>query len=114
MIRAASRNKCEFNSECKKSTMSYVEKSLVPGEYSVVSDAAIMDGAAGPLLVSVVLAVIRRGMLAELVRQGRQGCWRALRDCVCTRRSLAGVLMIVVRSRPLRLGLARRNATEMA
>ena len=32
MIRAASRDKCEFDARRRRTKMSYVEKSLVPGE----------------------------------------------------------------------------------
>ena len=116
MIRAASRNKREFGTTGREGlTMSYAEKSLVPGETLLYQTRHHWMVLLGPLLISVVLAGLGVGCLAELVaaKEGR-GMLVGVSETGVHATQIAGVLLIVVAIAILAFGLAKRNATEMA
>jgi uncharacterized membrane protein YdbT with pleckstrin-like domain len=116
MIRAASRNKREFGITGREGlAMSYAEKSLVPGETLLYQTRHHWMVLLGPLLISVVLAGLGVGCLAELVaaKQGR-GMLVGVSETGVHATQIAGVLLIVVAIAILAFGLAKRNATEMA
>jgi uncharacterized membrane protein YdbT with pleckstrin-like domain len=95
--------------------MSYAEKSLVPGETLLYQTRHHWMVLLGPLLISVVLAGLGVGCLAELVaaKEGR-GMLVGVSETGVHATQIAGVLLIVVAIAILAFGLAKRNATEMA
>jgi uncharacterized membrane protein YdbT with pleckstrin-like domain len=95
--------------------MSYAEKSLVPGETLLYETRHHWIVLLGPLLISVVLAGLGVGCLAELVaaKEGR-GMLVGVSETGVHATQIAGVLLIVVAIAILAFGLAKRNATEMA
>jgi uncharacterized membrane protein YdbT with pleckstrin-like domain len=116
MIRAASRNKREFGTTGREGlTMSYAEKSLVPGETLLYQTRHHWMVLLGPLLISVVLAGLGVGCLAELVaaKEGK-GMLVGVSETGVHATQIAGALLIVVAIAILAFGLAKRNATEMA
>jgi uncharacterized membrane protein YdbT with pleckstrin-like domain len=116
MIRAASRNKREFVATGGEGlTMSYAEKSLVPGETLLYQTRHHWMVLLGPLLIGVVLAGLGVGCLAELVaaKEGK-GMLVGVSETGVHATQIAGALLIVVAIAILAFGLAKRNATEMA
>jgi uncharacterized membrane protein YdbT with pleckstrin-like domain len=95
--------------------MSYVEKSLVPGETLLYQTRHHWSVLLGPLLISVVLAALGIGCLAELVA-GREnkGMLVGASAMSVHATEFAAVLLIVVAIAIFAFGLAKRNATEMA
>ncbi len=95
--------------------MSYVEKSLVPGETLLYQTRHHWMVLLGPLLASVVLAGLGVGCLGEVVagREGK-GMLVGVSDSGVHATEIAGAVLIVVAVTILAFGLAKRNATEMA
>jgi uncharacterized membrane protein YdbT with pleckstrin-like domain len=95
--------------------MSYVEKSLVPGETLLYQTRHHWSVLLGPLLLSVVFATLGVGCLAELVAaRENQGLLVGASEMSVHATEFGGVLLIVVAIAIFAFGLAKRNATEMA
>jgi uncharacterized membrane protein YdbT with pleckstrin-like domain len=95
--------------------MSYVEKSLVPGETLLYQTRHHWMVLLGPLLISVLFAALGVGCLAELVaaKEGK-GMLVGVSENSVHATEFAGVLLVVVAIAVFAFGLAKRNATEMA
>jgi uncharacterized membrane protein YdbT with pleckstrin-like domain len=95
--------------------MSYVEKSLVPGETLLYETRHHWLVLLGPALVSVVLAALGVGCLAELVAaKDGKGMLVGASEMEVHATEFGGVLLIVAAIAVFAFGLAKRNATEMA
>src|ERR1700732_2551191 len=98
MIRAASRNKCEFvgSPAARGSTMSYAQKSLVPGETLLYETRHHWSVLLGPLVISAGLAALGVGCLAEIVaaKEGK-GALVGVSAAGYHATELGGVLFIV-------------------
>jgi uncharacterized membrane protein YdbT with pleckstrin-like domain len=95
--------------------MSYVEKSLVPGETLLYETRHHWLVLLGPALVSVVLAALGAGCLAELVAaKDGKGMLVGASEMEVHATEFGGVLLIVAAIAVFAFGLAKRNATEMA
>jgi uncharacterized membrane protein YdbT with pleckstrin-like domain len=95
--------------------MSYVEKSLVPGETLLYQTRHHWMVLLGPLLISALFAALGVGCLAELVaaKEGK-GMLVGVSENSVHATEFAGVLLVVVAIAVFAFGLAKRNATEMA
>jgi uncharacterized membrane protein YdbT with pleckstrin-like domain len=95
--------------------MSYVEKSLVPGETLLYQTRHHWMVLLGPLLISALFAALGVGCLGELVaaKEGK-GMLAGVSENSVHATEFAGVLLIVVAIAVFAFGLAKRNATEMA
>jgi uncharacterized membrane protein YdbT with pleckstrin-like domain len=95
--------------------MSYAQKSLVPGETLLYETRHHWSVLLGPLVISVVLAALGVGCLAEIVaaREGK-GALVGASAAAFHATELGGVLFIVAAIAVFAYGLAKRNATEMA
>ena len=95
--------------------MSYVEKSLVPGETLLYETRHHWLVLLGPALVSVVLAALGAGCLAESVAaKDGKGMLVGASEMEVHATEFGGVLLIVAAIAVFAFGLAKRNATEMA
>ena len=95
--------------------MSYVEKSLVPAETLLYETRHHWLVLLGPALVSVVLAALGAGCLAELVAaKDGKGMLVGASEMEVHATEFGGVLLIVAAIAVFAFGLAKRNATEMA
>jgi uncharacterized membrane protein YdbT with pleckstrin-like domain len=116
MIRAAFRNKLEFFG-ClrRRMKMSYVEKSLVPGETLLYQTRHHWMVLIGPALMGLVFAVLAVGLLAESIaaRNGK-GMAAGASSAGIEGMIVFGVFLLVVAIVMLAYGIAKRNATEMA
>lgn len=95
--------------------MSYVKKSLVPGETLLYDTRHHWMVLIGPLLLSLLLVVLGLGCLTEFV-EARNGAGQVA-DATVTEQHLigvAGIVLLVVSIGVFAWGLAKRNATEMA
>ena len=95
--------------------MSYVRKSLVPGETLMYDTRHHWIVLLGPLLLFVVLAAVGLACFAEVVaaRQGRGFLLDAPLNEIHAFEA-AGVVSIVIALAALIWGFTKRNATEMA
>ena len=95
--------------------MSYVEKSLVPGETLLYQTRHHWMVLLGPLLISALFAALGVGCLAEFVaaKEGK-GMLVGVSENSVHATEFAGVLLVVVAIAVFAFGLAKRNATEMA
>jgi uncharacterized membrane protein YdbT with pleckstrin-like domain len=95
--------------------MSYVERSLVPGETLLYETRHHWLVLIGPLLVSVVLAALAVGLLAEAF-QAKNGKGLAVGASVTEIHAMeiGAVVLLVVAIATFVYGIAKRNATEMA
>ena len=95
--------------------MSYVQKSLVPGETLLYQTRHHWMVLLGPLLISALFAALGVGCLAELVaaKEGK-GMLVGVSENSVHATEFTGVLLIVVAIAVFAFGLAKRNATEMA
>ena len=95
--------------------MSYVEKSLVPGETLLYQTRHHWMVLLGPLFISVLFAASGVACLAELVaaKEGK-GMLVGVSENSVHATEFAGVLLVVVAIAVFAFGLAKRNATEMA
>ena len=95
--------------------MSYVEKSLVPGETLLYQTRHHWMVLLGPLLISALFAALGVACLAELVaaKEGK-GMLVGVSENSVHATEFAGVLLVVVAIAVFAFGLAKRNATEMA
>ena len=95
--------------------MSYVEKSLVPGETLLYQTRHHWMVLLGPLLISVLFAALGVGCLAELVaaKEGK-GMLVGVSENSVRATEFGGVLLVVAAIAVFAFGLAKRNATEMA
>ena len=95
--------------------MSYVEKSLVPGETLLYQTRHHWMVLLGPLFISVLFAALGVACLAELVaaKEGK-GMLVGVSENSVHATEFAGVLLVVVAIAVFAFGLAKRNATEMA
>jgi uncharacterized membrane protein YdbT with pleckstrin-like domain len=95
--------------------MSYVQRSLVPGETLLYETRHHWMVLLGPLFLALVFAGLAAGCLAEVV-EGRQGKG-LLRDAAplsVHATEIAAVVLMVIAIAVLGYGVAKRNATEMA
>ena len=95
--------------------MSYVRKSLVPGETLMYDTRHHWIVLIGPLLLFVVLAALGLGCFGEVVaaREGRGFLVDAPLNEIHAF-EMAGVVLIVIALVALIWGFTKRNATEMA
>ena len=95
--------------------MSYVEKSLVPGETLLYETRHHWMVLLGPLLMSLVLAVLGVGCFAEVIaaKEGK-GVAVGISAIGVHAMEVVGVLVIVAAIATFAYGVAKRNATEMA
>jgi uncharacterized membrane protein YdbT with pleckstrin-like domain len=95
--------------------MSYVRKSLVPGETLMYDTRHHWIVLLGPLLMSLVLAALGIGCLGEVVaaREGRGFLVDAPANEMHAA-EIAGIVLIVIAVVALIWGLTKRSATEMA
>jgi uncharacterized membrane protein YdbT with pleckstrin-like domain len=95
--------------------MSYVEKSLVPGETLLYQTRHHWMVLLGPLLTSLVLAVLAVGLLVESMdaRKGR-GVAAGASATGVQAMTLVGVFLLTGAIATFAYGVAKRNATEMA
>jgi uncharacterized membrane protein YdbT with pleckstrin-like domain len=95
--------------------MSYVEKNLVPGETLLYQTRHHWSVLLGPLLLSLLLAGLGVGCMAELIaaREGK-GALAGASSTSLHATELGGILLIVAAIAIFAFGLAKRNATEMA
>ncbi len=95
--------------------MSYVKKSLVPGETLLYDTRHHWMVLIGPLLLSLLLVALGLGCLTELV-EARNGAGYVA-DAPVTKQHMigvAGIVLVVIAIGVFAWGLAKRNATEMA
>jgi len=95
--------------------MSYVEKSLVPGETLLYQTRHHWILLLGPLGMSVVLVTLAAGLLVESIaaRNGKGMVARASSGGIHAM-DFAAMLLVVIAIGVFAYGLAKRNATEMA
>jgi uncharacterized membrane protein YdbT with pleckstrin-like domain len=95
--------------------MSYVEKSLVPGETLLYQTRHHWMMLIGPLLLSLVLAVLGVVCLGEVLA-AKQGKGQLVDAAAATIRGaeIAGVLLFIAAIAIFAFGNVKRNATEMA
>jgi uncharacterized membrane protein YdbT with pleckstrin-like domain len=95
--------------------MGYVEKSLVPGETLLYQTRHHWMVLLGPLFLSLVLAALGVGCLAEVVaaKEGK-GALVGTSPMGIHAAELAAVVLVVVAIAIFGYGVAKRNATEMA
>jgi uncharacterized membrane protein YdbT with pleckstrin-like domain len=95
--------------------MSYVKKSLVPGETLLYDTRHHWMVLIGPLLLSLVLAAVGLGCLTELV-EARNGSGYIADAPVSEQHvvGVVGIVLVVIALGVFAWGLAKRNATEMA
>jgi uncharacterized membrane protein YdbT with pleckstrin-like domain len=95
--------------------MSYVRKSLVPGETLMYDTRHHWIVLLGPLLMSLVLAALGIGCLGEVVaaREGR-GFLVDAQPNEMHAAEIAGIVLLVIAGVALIWGLTKRSATEMA
>jgi uncharacterized membrane protein YdbT with pleckstrin-like domain len=95
--------------------MSYVEKSLVPGETLLYQTRHHWTVLLGPLLTSLLLVALGAGFVTELIEaKNGKGVATAASPTGLHAMALVGVLLIVAAIATLVYGVAKRNATEMA
>jgi uncharacterized membrane protein YdbT with pleckstrin-like domain len=95
--------------------MSYVEKSLVPGETLLYQTRHHWMMLIGPLLLSLVLAVLGVVCLGEVLA-AKQGKGQLVDAAAATIRAseIAGVVLFLAAIAVFAFGNVKRNATEMA
>jgi uncharacterized membrane protein YdbT with pleckstrin-like domain len=95
--------------------MSYVEKSLVPGETLLYQTRHHWILLLGPLAMSVVLVALSAGLLVESIaaKNGKGMVARASSSGLHAL-DFAAILLVVLAIGVFVYGLAKRNATEMA
>ena len=95
--------------------MSYVEKSLVPGETLLYDTRHHWMVLIGPLLLSLLLVAVGLACFAELV-EARNGSGYAAGASVSEQHliGVAGIVLVVIALGVFAWGFAKRNATEMA
>jgi uncharacterized membrane protein YdbT with pleckstrin-like domain len=95
--------------------MSYVEKSLVPGETLLYQTRHHWMMLIGPLLLSLVLAVLGVVCLGEVLA-AKQGKGQLVDAAAATIRvaEIAGVVLFIAAIAVFAFGNVKRNATEMA
>jgi uncharacterized membrane protein YdbT with pleckstrin-like domain len=115
MIRAASRNKCEFGASELREKMSYVEKSLVPGETLLYETRHHWMVLIGPVVLGSVFGVLAVGLLIEAIAaKNGTGLAAQASSTEIEAMVIVGVFLLVVCFVMLAYGIAKRNATEMA
>jgi len=95
--------------------MSYVEKSLVPGETLLYQTRHHWMVLIGPTLMGLLFGVLAVGLLAESIaaRNGK-GMAATASPVGIEAMTVFGVFLLVVAIVTLAYGIAKRNATEMA
>jgi uncharacterized membrane protein YdbT with pleckstrin-like domain len=95
--------------------MSYAEKSLVPGETLLYQTRHHWIVLLGPLLTSLVLAVLAVGLLVESMEANKgKGVAAGASATGVRAMALVGVFLLIVAIATFAYGVAKRNATEMA
>ncbi len=95
--------------------MSYVEKSLVPGETLLYETRHHWFVLLGPLLLSLVFVALAVGLLAESIEaKNGKGVAAGASGTGIHAMELGGVLLLVAAIGTFAYGIAKRNATEMA
>lgn len=95
--------------------MSYVQKSLVPGETLLYETRHHWMVLLGPLFASLVLAALAVGAFAEsIAAKNGTGAVAGASEAVIHGMELGGVLLLVAAIATFAWGIAKRNATEMA
>jgi uncharacterized membrane protein YdbT with pleckstrin-like domain len=95
--------------------MSYVEKSLVPGETLLYQTRHHWMVLLGPLLISLVMAALAVGLLVESMQANKgKGVAAGASATGVHAMALVGVFLLTVAIATFAYGVAKRNATEMA
>jgi uncharacterized membrane protein YdbT with pleckstrin-like domain len=116
MIRAASRNKVEFQLDAHGETgMGYVDRNLVPGETLLYRTRHHWLVLLGPLVGGLVLLVPGVALLVEAIATGDSG-GLVVGSTTFSPKMMAvvGAVLLVAALITFSYGVAKRNATEMA
>jgi uncharacterized membrane protein YdbT with pleckstrin-like domain len=120
MIRAALRNKCEFAGRGPRGAsrgheMSYVKKSLVPGETLLYETRHHWIVLLGPLLMTLVFVVMAVGLVTEAFQaKSGKGVAAGASAMGIHAMELGAIALLLAAIGTFTYGVVKRNATEMA
>jgi uncharacterized membrane protein YdbT with pleckstrin-like domain len=99
----------------EQSTMSYVKKSLVPGETLLYETRHHWLVLLGPLLLSLLCVAVAIGLVAESVQaKDNRGMAAGASGTEIQAMEIGAAILVIIAIGTFGYGLARRNATEMA